>query len=76
MPVPGAPLTDREIEALRQRLLRGSKEAAAILGLSSSGMRWRLDSARIKLGAETLEQAIYIATARGLLTVPELAGAA
>lgn len=61
------PLTAAEIEALQMQS-RGLrlKQVAAVLGISESAVKARLNNAKRKLGAKTLSQAVSIAAARRL----------
>jgi LuxR family quorum sensing-dependent transcriptional regulator len=63
-----APLTPREIEALRGVLVGSSDAAIALtMGVTERTARFHIDNARSKLGARTRAQAVAAALALGLL---------
>jgi DNA-binding CsgD family transcriptional regulator len=64
-------ITPRQLDSIRAHVETGiMKAAAARLGVSTNTLRGHLAGARIRLGVDTTEQAVYVLTVRGELVVP------
>lgn len=62
--------TARQLQVIAAVVATGSQKAAAVsLGVSEHNVNGTLGRLRCRLGYVSLEQAVYILTARGLLAV-------